>query len=338
MNFSNQPYALKNEAEVSKRLEMLSLPHIRPLTSFLTEIKRSQDPSFDIPSFDPCDGGVNARILVLLEAPGPKAVGSTFVSRNNPDKTAENLNMLFKDSGIDREDTIIWNVIPWYIGDKNKIRSANKTDISKAKLYLEQLLRLLKNLDVVILMGKHAQTVELEIKSLTHNVLILKSSHPSPRNFNFRPEKRLEALCTFREALSHIQYVAPNNYCQKQPTTSDIDDLIDFLPKLYPNDPIQLDSNGNIIWPYAGYDIVAKSFFELALSECWQDYDFDSVAALEMVRDKNAVAQASLSEIKALLSVSIRGERWADGFRDSLILEGHIRNILIRLSELKSTQ
>lgn len=238
MTSSNLAYALKDDAELVKRLGMLGAPHMKPLTSFLEDVIKNQEPDFDIPSFDPCDGGVNARILVLLEAPSPKAVSSTFVSRNNPDMTARNLDALFKDSAIRREDTIIWNVVPWYIGNKKKIRAANKSDLDSSQLYLKQLLELLKNLDVIILMGKHAQTVEPFIKKLFDNILILKTSHPSPRNFNLRPEKRVEALNTFRDALLHIQYVAPNNYNQRQPSMKDIDELVSFLPKLYPNDAL----------------------------------------------------------------------------------------------------
>ena len=40
-----------------------------------------------IPHFDPLDGGSNAQVLFLMEAPGPKASASGFVSRNNPDET-----------------------------------------------------------------------------------------------------------------------------------------------------------------------------------------------------------------------------------------------------------
>ncbi len=38
----------------------------------------------EIPFFDPLDGDVNARCLFVAEAPGPRAVLSGFVSRDNP--------------------------------------------------------------------------------------------------------------------------------------------------------------------------------------------------------------------------------------------------------------
>lgn len=85
-------------------------------------------PQASIPDFDPWDGGVHAQVLFLLEAPGSKAVDSGFVSRNNPDETAKNFFELNRDAGIPRELTVIWNVVPWYIGDGARIRAAKSQE------------------------------------------------------------------------------------------------------------------------------------------------------------------------------------------------------------------
>lgn len=63
---------------------------IEPLTKYLAKIK-AEHPEKELPCFDPYDGGIHAKALFLLEAPGPKAVSSTFISRNNPDPTARNI-------------------------------------------------------------------------------------------------------------------------------------------------------------------------------------------------------------------------------------------------------
>lgn len=65
-----------------------------------------------MPYFDPADGGVEARCLFLLEAPGPRAVLSGSVSRDNPDQTAENFSKFLTDAGIDRLNTVIWSTVP----------------------------------------------------------------------------------------------------------------------------------------------------------------------------------------------------------------------------------
>lgn len=99
-------FALRDDAERARREVLLLEPHMQPLTVYLGNIRRSIGVSYDIPMFDPCDGGVDARVLIVLEAPGRKAVSSQFVSRNNPDKTAAKINQLLSIAGINRKDTI----------------------------------------------------------------------------------------------------------------------------------------------------------------------------------------------------------------------------------------
>ena len=70
-------FALKDATEIERRRAMLALPHMSPLVSYVERGKAGRGIEYDVPLFDPCDGGVNSRILFLLEAPGPKAVGSS---------------------------------------------------------------------------------------------------------------------------------------------------------------------------------------------------------------------------------------------------------------------
>jgi hypothetical protein len=99
----NAPYALRDASERVRRLAMSTAPHIAPLCTYL-ETLRVERPGHDFPAFDPVDGGVQARVLFLLEAPGPQAVNSTFISRNNPDPTARNMCELQDAAGIKRSD------------------------------------------------------------------------------------------------------------------------------------------------------------------------------------------------------------------------------------------
>ncbi|MGH7717468.1 MAG: hypothetical protein ACREON_01305 [Gemmatimonadaceae bacterium] len=64
-------------------------------------------PEARVPDFDPWDGGTDAEVLYLLEAPGGKAVESGFISRNNPDETARNFFELNRAAGIPRQRTVI---------------------------------------------------------------------------------------------------------------------------------------------------------------------------------------------------------------------------------------
>ena len=111
------PGLLKEPTERDARLKMLNAPHMKPLTDYVAALRANLGEQYHIPNFDPCDGGIQARALFLLEAPGPRAKASGFVSSNNPDPTAKNLWNLIHNAGIARTDTLIWNIVPWYVGE-----------------------------------------------------------------------------------------------------------------------------------------------------------------------------------------------------------------------------
>ena len=111
------------EARAARQAE-LGDPHIAPLTAFVDRLRAEMGSDYQIPYFDPWDGGTAAEVLFLLEAPGAKAVASGFISRNNPDETAKNFFQLNRESGISRKRTITWNIVPWYLGSGSRIRPA----------------------------------------------------------------------------------------------------------------------------------------------------------------------------------------------------------------------
>ena len=121
------PKSLGITAVRGARVSALELPHVEPLSAFVRNLRAKMGPSYTVPYFDPADGGVQADCLFLLEAPGPKAVKSGFVSRNNPDETAKNFFLLNLEAGIDRERTIVWNIVPWYLGSGTKIRPPTRS-------------------------------------------------------------------------------------------------------------------------------------------------------------------------------------------------------------------
>ena len=48
--------------------------HVEPLADLVAAIRQAKGPEYDVPDFDPLDGGIAAEVLFLLEAVGPKAV------------------------------------------------------------------------------------------------------------------------------------------------------------------------------------------------------------------------------------------------------------------------
>ena len=191
------PYTLDTAEEQQRRPGMLTLPHMKPLTDYVVALRDNLGEHYHIPNFDPCDGGVHARVLFLLEAPGPKA--SKFASSNNPDPTAKNLWNLIHDAGIARADTLIWNIVPWYVGTGKHILPVNSADIRQALPYLEELLALLPNLQMIVLVGRKAQLAKPQICLLTSRP-IRHTYHMSALVFNRSPEKKKQT----EEAFSAI--------------------------------------------------------------------------------------------------------------------------------------
>lgn len=185
------------------RQERFSAIHDKPVTAlniFVERMRRARGLTDEIPYFDPADGGNAARCLFLLEAPGPKAVASGFISRNNPDETAKNFFLLNQDARLPRQHTVTWNIVPWYIGDGDKIRPATVADITEARPYLEELLSILTNLLVVVLIGRKAQRAASTIQELAPRTKILDMLHPSPLVVNRDPRNRPKMLTTLRNA------------------------------------------------------------------------------------------------------------------------------------------
>ncbi|MCZ2074440.1 MAG: uracil-DNA glycosylase [Bryobacterales bacterium] len=195
----DRPELLGEPDALQERLAQVDRPHIAPLTEFVRRLRIRVGSQATIPYFDPWDGGVNAKVLFLLEAPGPKARNSGFVSMNNPDQTARNLFELSREAGLDRRDMVTWNAVPWYIGTGSRIRPANAEDVARGAESLAELLSLLSRLRAVVLLGRKAQRVECCVHEVSRRLRIFRSPHPSPKFVNRKRENRGELLRCWRE-------------------------------------------------------------------------------------------------------------------------------------------
>lgn len=187
--------ALADPKEVARRLELLGEAHMLPLNNLVRDIRR-RHAGYKVPYPDPLDGGAAARALLLLEAPGPKAVATQFVSINNPDPTAKNLHKLLRDARIDRRDVLVWNIVPWYVGDGKRIRPVRRADISEACVYLDRLLDMLEHLKEVMLVGRKAQLAAGQLEGRGLN--IAECFHPSPQVFHIAKDKKAQTEAAFR--------------------------------------------------------------------------------------------------------------------------------------------
>lgn len=208
---------------VEAKLSRLNEPHIEPLTAFVHRLREQQGGGESVPWFDPACAGINARMLVLLEAPGaravgpggprPTAAGSGFISVENNDGTAENCCKAYKAAGLNyARDVVPWNIVPWYVGDGIRIRPVRVADLKEAEPALRELLDLLPNLRVVVLLGRKAQKGWARIEKDWPRIEpegeqgfeglppCVAAPHPSPIVLNTRQEKRTEIINALREA------------------------------------------------------------------------------------------------------------------------------------------
>lgn len=197
--------SLADAKELDLRKSQLEAPHIASLTRFVEKLREKRGGECAIPYFDPRDAGINAEVLFLLEAPGPKACRTNFVSRDNPDGTAENFARLCSDAKINRTRSVVWNVVPWYIGSKNRIRPARVSDIRDGVQSLGELLAILSKLKAIVLVGRKAQAARAYIESLNINIQIFECHHPSPMFVNREPKQNrkiiIEQLLPVRDFL-----------------------------------------------------------------------------------------------------------------------------------------
>lgn len=194
------PKLLGDPSARNARLSQLRDPHVSILTDFVEELRREVGPDAGIPYIDPWDGGIDAKVLFLLEAPGPRAVQSGFVSRDNPDETAKNFFELNAEAGLDRKSTVVWNVVPWYIGTGTRIRAATPADLTAGLRPLPRFLGLLQMLRVVVLVGRKAERAKSWIATAWPELRMLACQHPSAMFVNRAPGNRGKILQVLKMA------------------------------------------------------------------------------------------------------------------------------------------
>ena len=152
--------------------------HMHPLM-VLVELWRSQ--GLDVPNPDPNDGGVKAKALFLLESPGPKAVGTGFISRDNPDPSAKNMGDALAISGIARASSLLWNVVPYCVSTIDRNKNASAAQIRAAAGYTQEFINLLPDLRAVVFCGRRAQIARPHLKI---DCEVFETFHPGAMAYN----------------------------------------------------------------------------------------------------------------------------------------------------------
>ena len=190
----DRPRSLKYAEVREEREELLRTePRVQELRQFVEEMRKEKE-GFDIPHFDPLDGGVDARCLFLFEAAGGKTIrggktrGSGFASRNNDDASAQRFFEL-NDGVLDREKTVSWNIVPWALRRDNRNYPPSSEDIEEGKEWLATLLAKLRDLEVVVLCGNKAQRATGFLYENYPGLCVLHAPHPGPQSM-LQPGKK----------------------------------------------------------------------------------------------------------------------------------------------------
>ena len=168
------PPALHGRAEILRRREMLGEPHMAPLAAYVAGLRER---ARFVPHLDPRDGGIGARLLLLLEKPGPGAVpdrgGSGFVSFDNGGPTAAAGRRFLREAGIDRAGVAIWNLCPWWNGTIRFTAGERRAGLAALPGFLD----LMPSLRAVVCVGRQAERAAplLEGRALA----VFASAHPS---------------------------------------------------------------------------------------------------------------------------------------------------------------
>lgn len=180
------------------RIARLEEPHLLPIMDLIRAWRRD---GLDVPNPDPNDGGVRAKAVFLLESPGPCAVGTNFISRDNPDPSARNMKAVLKLAGLERDETFLWNVVPYCVSTSSRNANASPRQVREAAPLTQKLIDIMPDLRAVVLCGIPAQRAT---RYLTIACRVFKTFHPGLRAYN-RPRCREHFHETFAEVAMHVR-------------------------------------------------------------------------------------------------------------------------------------
>lgn len=182
--------------------------HVGPINDFVDSLRDKERRGW-IPYLAPLHGGVEARVLSVLRDPGSmtqEVRGSSFLSIENDDPTAERQCELFGAVGVTPHDITPWNAYPWYIN-----RKPIAAELDAGAAVLRNLLELLPNLKIVLLQGNEAHSVwerTLKLRATPQWVRELEVAqcvHPSPQGlWTADPAERAERVRRQRHAYQQV--------------------------------------------------------------------------------------------------------------------------------------
>jgi hypothetical protein len=140
-------------------------PHVAPLQEFADRLAAARGlPPGAVPYANPDGGGIGARVLLLLNDPGPKAVvnggGSGMLTIDNDDPTSRQQRKAVRETGLRLATAVHWNGIPWPVA-----ASSRSGQVRHGAVALAELLELLPDLRGMVTLGRFARQVWAQTRS-----------------------------------------------------------------------------------------------------------------------------------------------------------------------------
>ena len=171
------------------------------LAAYLDRIRAAHG---DVPGFDPAGPGIAARLLILLETPGPRIGLTGVVSLANPAGTARNLRRFLAETGIDGREVLLWNAVPWVIQPGGPIRPPRPAEVRAGIALLPPLLRLLPRLRVALLAGRAAVAAAPILAAERPGLPAFAMPHPSPTYVCTSPDVSRRITAAMRGAAAAL--------------------------------------------------------------------------------------------------------------------------------------
>lgn len=130
---------------------------------------------------------------------------------------------------------------------------------------------------------------------------------------------------------------------QPEPTAEEFDELIGYLPRLSAPGFVAIQASrggvyaakGVMTLPWPEYSEVARRLFGAFSGPAWQDYGYLSRDPEARMTQPGFIENATLDEIKCLMTFCVRGERFCDGHWGGMIEAGYVERILRRLDVIR---
>jgi len=146
-------------AVVAEKMARIRDTHVASLNALADRIADSLGlPYGYVPYVDPDQGGVQARVLVLLDNPSKKAeagTGSGLLSLDNNDWTARACRETYAAAGIDWSAVVHWNVCPFPTASSTGTSLASER--ARATRWTRDFVALCPNLEMVLRLGRAAE-------------------------------------------------------------------------------------------------------------------------------------------------------------------------------------